>query len=377
MLASSMPLLALIVSPDQRSVSLLQEVLRELHVKAEICESATKADLLLRTRSVDAVLLDGDMRDVATLIDALAQRKDGHQPRIIALLDAKADSGEAFQIGAHFVLYKPISRDRALVSLEFAFRSAGKDRRSQDRQPVHLATKVSCGAAESTPVTLLDLSPSGTTLLAQRRLPSDSKLYFEFQAPGQTAIVRMSGNLIWQDLQGRAGIRFANVPAASRKMLENWLQTNQMVESEPSVEEQIEVERFERLDRFPHPVAAPVVFRQDLPTPEREERRKRSRYRHGAGVRVSDPLSQAPNWCNIADISESGCYIEMVRPFPKGTQLEMELRTQGVRLRLKGTVRSSHPGTGMGLQFGFENDEQQRQLREIVQFLAAGAMTPR
>ena len=169
-----MPLLALIVSPDQRSVSLLQEVLRELHTETETCETSAKAVLLVRTRPVDAVLLDGDMPDAAGLIDTLAQRKDGDQPRIIAFLNAKADSGEAFQIGAHFVLYKPISRDRALVSLEYALRSAGKDRREQDRQPVHLATKISSGAVDAAPVTLLDLSPSGTAILSQRRLPSDS-----------------------------------------------------------------------------------------------------------------------------------------------------------------------------------------------------------
>lgn len=372
-----MSLLALIVSPDNRSVSLFQEVLRELHVETETCDTTAKADLLLRTRFVDAVLLDGDMRDVPKLIDTLAQRKVGDQPRIIAFLNAKADSEQAFQIGAHFVLYKPISKDRALVSLEYAFRSAGKDRRGQDRQPVHLATKVSCGAVEATPVTLLDLSPTGTALLAQKRLPPDSKLYFEFQAPGQTAIVRMAGNLVWQDLQGRAGIRFSSVPTASRKVLENWLQSQEPAAPEPTVEQQIEVERFERLDLYPHPALGPHVFRQELPTPEREERRKGSRYRYGAGVKVAKQYSQIPNWCNIADISEDGCYIEMSRPFPWGTHLELELRTQEIRLKLKGTVRSSHPGTGMGLQFSFENEEQQRQLLEIVRFLAAGSMAPK
>ena len=372
-----MPLLALIVSPDERSAGLLQEVLRELHAETETCENSAKAILFIKTRPVDAVLLDGDMPNAASLIDTLAQLEGADQPRIIAFLNAKADSEEAFQIGVHFVLYKPISRDRALVSLEYALRSAGKNRREQDRQPVHLTTKISCGSVDAAPITLLDMSLSGTAILSQRRLPSDSKLYFEFQAPGQNATVRMAGSLVWQDLQGRAGIRFSNVPAASRKVLENWLHSNDAPADEPSVEDHIEVERFERLDRFPHPVPAPVVFRQELPTPEREERRKGSRYRYGAGVRVVERRSEVPNWCNIADISQEGCYIERARPFPKGTQLEMELRTQDARLKLRGTVRSSHPGTGMGLQFGFENEEQQKQLQQIVQFLAVGSTTSR
>jgi len=371
-----MPLLALIVSADDHDIRLLREVLHELHVETNICETAEMAACVLGEKPVDAVVLDGDLPGVLELIDTQARREEGDRPRIIAVLSSKNNSQRAFEIGAHFVLYKPVSRDRSLVSLEYALRSTGKDRRHVDRRSIYFSTNVSSPVMQETSVTLHNLSPTGTTIHAKKRLPPDSKLYFEFQIPGQKAMVRLSGNVVWQDIQGRAGIRFASVPAASRKALDQWLQQDEETEAPEPPEVAMEVERFEQLDRPSNRKgSSPIVVRQDLPVPERKDRRAQSRYRFSAGVQVSDQRSNAPNWCNIADISEGGCYIELVMPFPKGTLLNLEVRTGEIRLRTSGKVQSCHPGRGMGVQFSFENDEQRRQLRQIVEFLAAGSST--
>jgi CheY-like chemotaxis protein len=371
-----MPLQALIVSADQHDIRLLREVLHELHVETDTCDTVSKAAAVLVKRPVDAILLDGDLPGVLELIDAQARREEGERPRIIAVLSGKDHSHRAFEIGAHFVLYKPVSRDRSLVSLEYAFRAAGKERRGIDRRPIYLPTKVSSPVSEEAPVTLHNLSPTGAALQARKRLPPDSKLYFEFQIPGQKATVRLSGNIVWQDVQGRAGIRFASVPAASRKALDQWFQQPEEGADSPPMEVAMDVERFE-LERPKSRGSEPASFvvRQNIPVPVRQDRRAQSRYRLSAGVQVSDLRSNVPNWCNIADISEGGCYIELVMPFPKGTQLNLEVRTAEIRLKTRGKVQSCHPGRGMGVQFSFENDEQRQQLRQIVEFLAAGSST--
>jgi len=182
----------------------LREVLHELHVEIEVCATAAAAGGVLVKRPVDAVLLDGDLVGALDMIDALARKVGAQQPRIIAILGGKENAHRAFEIGAHFILYKPISRDRTLVSLEYAFRSAGKDRRSGDRRGVYLNTTASSPAADAVPVALFNLSPTGAAVRAKKRLTPDSKLYFEFQIPGQKATVRLSGNVVWQDVQGRA-----------------------------------------------------------------------------------------------------------------------------------------------------------------------------
>jgi hypothetical protein len=137
----------------------------------------------------------------------------------------------------------------------------------------------------------------------------------------------------------------------------------------------MEVERFGPMDspgnRDPQP--PPIVIRQNMKVPAQKERRGQSRYRVDAGVRISDQRSAVPNWCNIVDISRSGCYIEMVMPFPKGTLLTLELRAGAMRLQTRGQVQSSLPGKGMGVQFVIEDQKQRDQISQIVEFLAAGS----
>jgi CheY-like chemotaxis protein len=369
-----MPLLALIVSADNRDVDVLQEVMRELHVQYEVCGTVSIAKGELMKKSFDALILDGELPGVLEMVDDLARRGKGEDPRIIAILGSKECSERAFEIGAHFVLYKPVSRDRSLVSLEYAFRSAGKDRRNSDRRGVYVSTTVTSPVVEDAPVTLLNLSPSGTALQSGKRLPPDSRLYFHFQIPGQDAAVRLSGNVVWQDIQGRAGIRFASVPASSRKALEQWLERVDRDALEEPPEVSMDVERFGPLDTPGDRDPQPVVIRQKIELPvARQERRAQSRYSFDAGVRVSDLGTAIPNWCNIADISLGGCYIEMVVPFPKATILNLELRTGDLRLQTRGRVKSSLPGKGMGVQFEISGEEQRQQLHQILEFLAAGA----
>ncbi len=370
-----MPLLALIVSGDGRDILVLQDVLRELHVESVVCGTASEARSVLAAKPVDAVLLDGDVPEVGEVINELARSQGTESQKIIAILSGSNDSQHAFDVGAHFVLYKPISRDRSLVSLEYAFRSPGKKRRNTSRHNVYLSTTVSSPVVDTAAVTLLNLSPTGTALQTKKRLPPDSKLYFEFQVPDQAALVRLAGNVVWQDIDGRAGIHFASVPAASRKALEQWQDRMDREEFGEAPEVAMEAERFGPMDapgdRDPQP--PPIVVRQNLTIPAPKERRAQSRYRLNAGVRVSDQRSAVPNWCNIADISTGGCYIEMVMPFPKGTLLTLELRAGTMRLRTRGKVQSSLPGKGMGVQFVIEDPEQRDHISQIVEFLATGS----
>jgi CheY-like chemotaxis protein len=370
-----MALLALIVSSDSRDVLVLQDILRELHVDSLVCRTAFEARELVAAKPVNAVLLDGDVPEVDEVIQELTRSQRAEPQRIIAVLSASNDSRRAFGVGAHFVLYKPISRDRSLVSLEYAFRTPVKKRRDTSRHNLYLSTTVSSPAVDIDAVTLLNLSPTGTALQTKKRLPPDSKLYFEFQIPEQASTIRLAGNVVWQDIDGRAGVQFASVPAASRRALQQWQDRMEREDTGDDPEIAMEVERFGPMDspgnRDPQP--PPIVVRQNIKVPAQKERRGQSRYRVDAGVRVSDQRSAVPNWCNIVDISRGGCYIEMVMPFPKGTLLTLELRAGAMRLQTRGQVQSSLPGKGMGVQFVIEDQKQRDQISQIVEFLAAGS----
>src|SRR5580698_2265506 len=53
----------------------------------------------------------------------------------------------------------------------------------------------------------------------------------------------------------------------------------------------------------------------------------------------------------IADVSISGCYVEMLSPLPKGSAIEITLHLDEKMVRAKGDVVTSQVGFGMGIAF--------------------------
>src|SRR3984957_5552218 len=56
-----------------------------------------------------------------------------------------------------------------------------------------------------------------------KKFPPTTKVYFQFQLPQQSSIVRLSGQVVWQDWNGRSGIQFMDVPKASRRLITDFL----------------------------------------------------------------------------------------------------------------------------------------------------------
>src|SRR2546430_12842207 len=144
---------------------------------------------------------------------------------IVVLVDAREQVRELFTQGANFVLYKPITPERAVSSLRAARGMMRREKRGKLRIRLHARATIAYANAENVPATLLDLSEDGLAIQSERRLPQRCKVYFQFSLPGQKSVVRLSGEVVWQDTSGRVGIRFADVPQASRRVLIDWIKS--------------------------------------------------------------------------------------------------------------------------------------------------------
>ena len=97
-----------------------------------------------------------------------------------------------------------------------------------------------------------------------------------------------------------------------------------------------------------------------------------SRQRSSPRVKVSVPVelrvpgNDIPHRGATSDISESGCYIETMFPFPIGTIFEMTLQIDGTILAL-GIVVTCHTQVGNGIKFTKMLPEDQEQLRDYVE----------
>jgi hypothetical protein len=99
---------------------------------------------------------------------------------------------------------------------------------------------------------------------------------------------------------------------------------------------------------------------------ERAERRNSPRLKLKVPVELFAPDSDVPLRGATSDLSESGCYIETMFPFPIGTIFEMTLQIDGTLLAV-GTVVTCDPQVGNGIRFTKMLPEDQAELRSYVE----------
>lgn len=359
-MAVNMALTSLLVCSDAQAVQVLSRILQDLGIAVESCGDHRMARARIADRHFDALLVD--CQDEPAAVELIAQaRKNSANPNVvaIAIVSGRNEVRGIFAKGANFMLYKPISRERAAHSMRAACGLMQRERRTRPRIPLQAQTSIAYAGKEDVPAALVDLSEDGIALRSDSKLPPYCKVYFQFALPGNTSLVRLSGEVMWQDSSGRVGIRFAQVPQSSRRVLNDWLQANLPLSSEII------------------PSASAVSASDDdsglrlsaglgLLSVSAADRRNLSRHACCLGAEVYRAHSKVATRCTLIDISPGGCYIESTETFGSGTALEIVVRTEDLRLRIHGKVLSMHPGFGMGVEFALRTEEHRKQVQQLL-----------
>jgi CheY-like chemotaxis protein/c-di-GMP-binding flagellar brake protein YcgR len=386
-----MTLSALLVCTDKAAAEVLSRVLKELNIRVEACPDFARASIRAAQERFDAIIIDAQSSaQVLSLLRDTRTSRLNDATLAVAVVPSQESIRELFSLGVNFVLYKPVAYDRALSSLRAARAVMRKEKRKNARAVVHAHATVDYANVQQEKATLVDLAPGGMAVLFGKKIPPTSKVYFQFKLPGQTASVRLSGQVVWQDWNGRAGVQFVDVPKASRKLLDEFL-----VAKLPKEEEKQEL--FEVNDvtvEMEEPFGMSVISREWTPghggeaavaeeaatpvgasatTVDPSNRRAQTRYSCRIGAEVYRTGTSVPNHCCLTDLSAGGCYLEVSLPFPQGSSVEIVVRTYDLKLRLRGVVQASHPGYGMGLAFELKTKEEQGNLKKLTDFVAANS----
>src|SRR5579872_802913 len=224
---TSMTLSSLLLCVDAASVAVLERVLEELGIQVESCSDPVRASVRLAQQHFDLIILDCEKQaDVTSLLHDTRTSRLNDATLAVAVVAGQENIREMFSLGVNFVLYKPVSYERALCSLRAAQSVLYRDKRRKARAAVHTHATIDYAGGEQAKATLVNLAEEGMAVNFGKRLPPTCKVYFQFQLPGQTATVRLSGQVAWQDWGGRAGIQFVDVPQSSRRIMKEWLQRN-------------------------------------------------------------------------------------------------------------------------------------------------------
>jgi CheY-like chemotaxis protein len=371
-----MTLTCLLVCADAEAVQVLKSVLQELGIEVEYCADPAAAQMRIDAAAFDVLLFDCQHEASALQLIARGRRSATNGPAIIiAMVNLRNQVRDVFTSGANFVLYKPISRERAASALSAVRDLVQRERRAHARIPLPVRASIDYAGTEEVSAELSDLSETGIGFHSSRQVPPSCKVYFQFSVPGNDKLVRLSGEAMWQDATGRVGLRLVHVPQTSRRILEDWLRTALPAAkpvSAPPVPE-IVIER----EPSSETVGADIPPGLGLIPASRADRRVRSRESCCLGAEVYRVNSNVPHRCNLTDVSAGGCYVETTGPYPVGTLVEIVVWAQGLKFTIAGTVHTSNAGFGMGVQFALRTDDERKHVDHLMEcVLAESKLTP-
>ncbi len=307
-----MNLKSLLLSCDEKTVRILRRVLSDLEIDVEHCSAADDAIRRITRQRFEAIIVDGaNAEEAGNVLRGAKAAPVNKRALAIVLVEASVGLKGGFEMGAHFVLHKPLAVERAKASFRAVRSLMKRERRLQLRVPVQI--RVECYGAGRYKAKTIDLSEGGMALQFSGRVAKENSLRFSLELPGMDQKLEIYGELAWEGNEDQAGVRFTNATDEQRNTLRQWLNSQ-------------------------------------LPEPEPD-----------------DP----PVNCRLTDLSLGGCYLTTNSPFPRGTRVTLSIKTDDVEVHAGGIVLVAHPEFGMGVEFLQTTTEQRDQVHRMITTLRA------
>jgi hypothetical protein len=120
------------------------------------------------------------------------------------------------------ILYKPLVFEQVNHSLRAGRAFMRPDRRRSARQKTDSLVYLRFGDVCPLPALVLELSQDGLSVQAAEPIPA-AEVPLRFILPGTSHLIEGTGEVMWADDSGRAGILFGELSPTSRRQLRQWL----------------------------------------------------------------------------------------------------------------------------------------------------------
>jgi ActR/RegA family two-component response regulator len=245
-----MKLNVLLMCRNQPALRILANAFNGIGVGPEVCLSAPDTMEWLVKGHYSALVLDFDLPGASQVARMVRIISPDRRPVIFTMIGAMTPVGGAFQAGANFVLYKPLAAEQVSRSLRAARGFLNSDRRRSPRHALQGLVHLQFSVGEI-PAIMVDLSEQGLALQAPERLPKAQEVPLRFVLPGTAHGVEGTGQIIWSNDEGRAGMFFSRLTLASRKYLKDWL-NQRGAKKKDAVRVLLEPEKVRQLRRASH-----------------------------------------------------------------------------------------------------------------------------
>ena len=217
---------SLLFSRDQELINLVGEVLKTFDIDVSHCSVAQEAVQNLTSAKFDAIIVDNaDAPGAVTVLSAAQSLPSCEQSIGIVLAMSPSSIGLAEGARSHMVVYRPLSVERLSNAIKSALglRNEDEDARESERASTNIPATLRGAGLEGTLAFITNISAGGAALNVGHVIPSSSIQTLEFCLPDTNENLSMSVELVWRDVQGRIGIRFADMsPPLARSCRSGW-----------------------------------------------------------------------------------------------------------------------------------------------------------
>ena len=224
-IATTMPLESLLVSRDPQVVGILRQTLDKFSIELEVCEGASSGKEILSSEKFDAIVVDcDDLQGGLDMLEGLRQGQTNKTSIKFAILNGVTTTQTAFELGANFVMQKPISVLNSMRCFTAALGLMERERRRYFRLPIEMAVLLIFGEGQEFKATTTNLSEGGMAIAFRGKLPQSGLSRIVFGLPGGEGVTECKANVAWVHGGGRAGIRFLDMASNSKQKLDAWLE---------------------------------------------------------------------------------------------------------------------------------------------------------
>jgi CheY-like chemotaxis protein len=214
---------ALVMSRSHSSIRTLVAAFAELGIEYQVSPSASETLETLATGHHSALIVDFDLPQAIQAAKMARMTPAAKRPVLFGMVGAEKSVADVFQAGANFVLYKPLDLLQVLHSFRAAQGFMRQDRRNSTRRKAESLAYLQLSSGAATPALVHDVTEHGISIQAAEQLHPLRGVSLRFLLPGTTQVIFATGDFIWADEEGRAGLFFREMAAGCRRDLQGWL----------------------------------------------------------------------------------------------------------------------------------------------------------
>jgi CheY-like chemotaxis protein len=219
-----MALECLLVTSDSTLLGQISSILSTPAASLDLRQDSASAIELAGRRHLDGLVIDcDDVADGTQALSNIRQSRSNKETVIIAVVNGSTSAGEALDLGANFVLSKPIQETRLRSIFDLAHAKMEREHRRYFRYDIDLPVRFRNYLGQLFTARMKNVSEGGLAIRLADAMRLEGVIPVEFDIPSiQPHTFQAKADIVWSD-SFEMGLRFLYIGKESAAVLKSWL----------------------------------------------------------------------------------------------------------------------------------------------------------